>query len=139
MNAKELEIYRKLQEVCDLAKATFPKGQALRIINRCNKVQIAVKRPPRITPEMFEQAAEARDSAKAAIFAAMVAGRHIDLRDAAFFHVSQMHSQMAYIRKDIQDRRLPYVLESKWITIGDNARPIKEYWLRPVDTMEDIK
>ena len=136
MNAKELEIYRKLNEVCDLARETFPKGQALRIINRCNKVQIAVKRPPRIDPEMFDAANTKRECARAAIFRAMVNGMHVDLRDAPFFEVSQMHTQMTFIRKDIQDRRLPYVLESKWITIGDNSRPIKEYWLRPLDTME---
>lgn len=68
MNAKELEIYRKLNEVCDLARETFPKGQALRIINRCNKVQVAVKRPPRIEPEMFDAANTKRECARAAIF-----------------------------------------------------------------------
>lgn len=132
----ELEIYRKLQEVRDLARENFPKGQALRIINRCDKVGIAVKRPPRITPEMFDDAAEKRESARRAIFNAMAAGMHVDLRDAAFFKVSQMHTQIHLIRKDIADRRLPYVLESKWISIGENSRPVKEYWLRPLDIID---
>lgn len=136
MNTFEQAIYKRLQEVRDLARENFPKGQALRIINRCDKVGIAVKRPPRISPEMFDDAAEKRESARQAIFNAMAAGMHVDLRDAAFFQVSQMHTQMHLIRKDIKDRRLPYVLESKWISIGENSRPVKEYWLRPVDVLD---
>lgn len=70
-----------------------------------------------------------RYNGKKAIFNAMVQGRHISLENSMEFAISQMHSQMCYIRKDIEDKNLPYVLRSKWIASGKFGKRIKEYWL----------
>lgn len=126
-------IDQKLNEIRAFAKANLPKGEYLRISNRCNAVSLAAHKAARIFPEDFENASKARECKRQAIFNAMLNGRHIDLRDSQEFEVSQMHTMMTFIRQDIANRRLPLVLESKWITIGDSRRPIKEYWLETVD------
>ena len=78
-----------------------------------------------------------RYNAKKAIFTAMTNGRHISLLDSMEFQVSQMHTTICNIRKDIDQKNLPYVLMDRWITTR-NDKKIKEYWLeaRPVQPNE---
>lgn len=130
------EINRRLAEIRKIAKANLPKGHALRIMNKCDRVAVAVKHGPRITPDLFEAAEEKRECARAAILHALIEGQHITLADSAAFQVSQMHTQMCFIRKDIENKGLPYRLESKWVTIGKKSRPVKEYWFEAKEVEE---
>lgn len=67
--------------------------------------------------------------AKKAVFAALMAGRRVDLTMAAEFQVSQMHTAIAQIRRDIWRKDLPYVLCDEWLRPTDGSRPYKQYWL----------
>lgn len=70
-----------------------------------------------------------RYNAKKAIFEAMTQGRHISLEDSQEFAVSQMHTTICYIRKDIEEKSLPYEMKDRWIESGKYRKKIKEYWL----------
>lgn len=67
--------------------------------------------------------------AKKAIFQAMVEGRRISFLDAHEFEVSEMHTQMHCIRKDIEDHNLPYILKDEWMEFGKHGKKCKKYWL----------
>lgn len=73
-----------------------------------------------------------RYNAKRAIFNAMVAGRRISLLNSEEFMVSQMHTQICSIRRDIQKKNLPYVMRDRWVEMGSSNKNIKEYWLERV-------
>lgn len=68
--------------------------------------------------------------AKVAIFNAMVSGRYISFLDSAEFEVSEMHTQMCQIRKDIEKKNLPYELKSAWRSFGTHGKQCKYYWLQ---------
>ena len=70
-----------------------------------------------------------RYNAKQAIYEAMTQGRHISLEDSLEFAVSQMHTTICFIRKDLQKKSLPYVMKDRWIDSGKYRKKIKEYWL----------
>lgn len=70
-----------------------------------------------------------RYNAKKAIFEAMTQGRHISLLDSMEFAVSQMHTTICFIRKDIEEKNLPYEMKDRWIECGQYRKKIKEYWL----------
>ena len=67
--------------------------------------------------------------AKKAVFAALMAGRRVDLTMAAEFHVSQMHTAIAQIRRDISSKHLDLILCDEWLRPEDGRRPYKQYWL----------
>lgn len=67
--------------------------------------------------------------AKKAVFAALMAGRRVDLTMAAEFHVSQMHTAIAQIRRDISSKHLDLILCDEWFRPDDGRRPYKQYWL----------
>lgn len=67
--------------------------------------------------------------AKKAIFNAMKDGRHISLLDSREFEVSQMHTQITFIRNEIREKNLPYVLRDEWIPFGTHGKRCKSYWL----------
>lgn len=67
--------------------------------------------------------------AKKAVFAALMAGRRVDLTMAAEFHVSQMHTAIAQIRRDISSKHLDFILCDEWLRPDDGRRPYKQYWL----------
>ena len=66
---------------------------------------------------------------KKAVFAALMAGRRVDLTMAAEFHVSQMHTAIAQIRRDISSKHLDLILCDEWLRPNDGRRPYKQYWL----------
>ena len=74
-----------------------------------------------------DMAAQAR--AKKAVFQAMMEGRRVDLTMAERFQVSQMHTAISQIRKDITKKNLPVILCDEWFRPGDGQRPFKKYWL----------
>lgn len=67
--------------------------------------------------------------AKKAVFAALMAGRRVDLTMAAEFKVSQMHTAIAQIRRDISSKHLDFILCDEWLRPDDGRRPYKQYWL----------
>lgn len=70
-----------------------------------------------------------RYNAKRAIFNALKDGRHISFLDSKEFEVSEMHTQITFIRKEIRDKNLPYVLKDEWMTFGPYNKRCKRYWL----------
>ena len=72
--------------------------------------------------------------AKKAIFEAMLGGRKISLLDSVEFEVSQMHTQISSIRKDIEDKNLPWVLKDEWMEFGNHGKKCKRYWLENKST-----
>lgn len=115
----------------EIRRATddLPEGKQRLILNRVNRLAMVVKKSPEqditLIGETHEQIAE-RESAKMAIFQAMCNGREITLEDSKEFRVSQMHSQMCYIRKMIQKKNLPFSLEGRWVETR-NGKRIKAY------------
>lgn len=67
--------------------------------------------------------------AKKAVFAALMAGRRVDLTMAAEFQVSQMHTAIAQIRRDIYRKHPDLILCDEWLRPDDGRRPYKQYWL----------
>ena len=66
---------------------------------------------------------------KKAVFAALMAGRRVDLTMAAEFQVSQMHTAIAHIRRDISRKHPELILCDEWLRPDDGRRPYKQYWL----------
>lgn len=79
-----------------------------------------------------------RYSAQKAIFAALRKGRRISLLDSHEFNVSEMHTQICCIRKNIREKNMPYELKSEWIFVGEGKRRIKEYWLEATRTLDTL-
>lgn len=77
-----------------------------------------------------QQDFEAQAKAKKAVFEALLAGQRVDLTRSAEFRISQMHTTIAKIRRDITSKGLPYQLCDEWFRPVD-GRPYKQYWLVP--------
>lgn len=67
--------------------------------------------------------------AKKAVFDAMCNGRRISFLDSREFEVSEMHTTIHFIRREIEDKKLPFELKDRWITFGKHNKRCKEYWL----------
>lgn len=72
-------------------------------------------------------AAQAR--AKKAVFMALMAGRHVDLTCSEEFQLSQFHTAISQIRRDIVRKHPNLELCDEWVRKGDGSRPYKSYWL----------
>lgn len=72
-------------------------------------------------------AAQAR--AKKAVFLALMAGRRVDLTMAEQFQLSQMHTAIAQIRKDIDRKHPDLQLCDEWVRPAEGVRPYKQYWI----------
>lgn len=70
-----------------------------------------------------------RYNAKKAIFEAMCKGRKVSFLDSIEFEVSEFHTQICSIRKDIESKSLPWELKDRWISFGRHGKKCKEYWL----------
>ena len=139
------------EEVAGLRKlaAYLPAGKARALLNKCGKIeryaskaQAMVDAPtgslfpsPEALPkyEPTNEDIAARESRNKAIFAALLAGRRISLENAAEFKVSQMHTQIAVIRRKIEDQRLPYTLCAQEKRPDPKRRGYNEYYLIPKD------
>lgn len=71
---------------------------------------------------------EVQAKAKKAVFQALLAGQRVDLTRSAEFQLSQMHTAIAQIRRDITRQGLPYQLCDEWFR-PEGGRPYKQYWL----------
>lgn len=142
---------RILEEVDGLRKlaAFLPSGKANALLNKCDRITLLSRKaqalvdapvgslfPQPMAQRRYEPTNEdikARYCARKAIFQALMAGRVISLEDSAEFRVSQMHTQMAGIRREIQDKGLPYVLCAREKRPDPSRRGFNEYYLIPKD------
>lgn len=124
-------IWKVLAEIKDLSK-DLPQGKRNQISNRCDKISSTIKKMKVMntseTKQTQRQIAD-RYIAKKAIFDAMMNGRRISFLDSAEFEVSEMHTQMHCIRKDIEEKNLPVVLKDDWMEFGKHGKKCKRYWL----------
>lgn len=139
------------EELAGIRKAAeaLPPGKKNAVLNKCAKLSLYAQKAQRQLEAPHyrranydartqeDMAAQAR--AKKAVFQAMVGGRHVDLTMADEFQVSQMHTAISQIRKDIYKKNLPYYLCDEWVRPGEGARPYKRYWLedKPQEGQKD--
>lgn len=74
----------------------------------------------------------AQEKCKKAVFEAMLNGRHVDLRNSHEFRVSQMHTTIHKIRRDIERKHPDLVLCDEWLRL-EGTRPFKSYWIERLD------
>lgn len=124
-----IRIMREIQQ----AAQGLPSGKKHPIINRCSKAIMIINKKTNttmVTEDNFtsQQIAD-RYNAKKAIFEAMTQGRKISFLDSREFEVSEMHTIICQIRKDIDSKSLPWELKDQWISFGRHGKRCKEYWL----------
>lgn len=131
MRSKHTEtMLRMTREIQDLAK-NLPPGKGHQIMNRCSKINLLIRKSKDTNTEdnfTSQQIAE-RYNAKKAIFEAMCQGRKVSFLDSREFEVSEFHTTICQIRKDINSKSLPWDLKDRWITFGKHGKRCKEYWL----------
>ena len=130
MIAKYTEtMLRMTREIQKLAR-DLPPGKRHQIINRCSKINVLISKKNTYMDKHQQTSRQIADryNARKAIYEAMTKGRHITLEDSMEFAVSQMHTTICFIRKNIEAKSLPYVMKDRW-TDSRNGKKIKEYWL----------
>lgn len=132
MKAKHHESLFKLADEISHLVSELPAGTKHPIQNRCSKIKVITKKvfnnmetEANLTSEQIAD----RYIAKKAIFEAMTQGRRLSLLDSREFDVSQFHTTICDIRKEIEDKNLPWDLKNQWITFGKRGKRCKEYWL----------
>ena len=141
------QLYQSIDALRKEAAAALPKGEARRINNFADKIAVSLKRyerrrdraqaePVPVEDMMTAQQIADRYIAKQAIFQALVEGRRLSLLNSKEFKVSEMHTQIHCIRRDIEDHNLPYTLRDAWITCGLAGKRCKEYWLEDKEGAE---
>ena len=121
---------RLTREIQDLAK-DLPPGKGHQIFNRCSKINVIIKKTKdmNIEDNFTSQQIADRYNAKKAVFEAMCQGRKLSFLDSREFEVSEFHTIICQIRKDIDSKNLPWDLKDRWITFGKHGKRRKEYWL----------
>lgn len=121
---------RLTREIQDLAK-DLPPGKGHQIFNRCSKINVIIKKTKdmNIEDNFTSQQIADRYNAKKAVFEAMCQGRKLSFLDSREFEVSEFHTTICQIRKDIDSKNLPWDLKDRWITFGKHGKRCKEYWL----------
>ena len=125
-------LVRILREIQDIAQG-LPPGKKHPIFNRCNKAIMIIKKKSKRTmateDNFTSQQIADRYNAKKAIFEAMTQGRKVSFLDSREFEVSEFHTTICKIRKDIDSKSLPWELKDQWISFGRHGKRCKEYWL----------
>lgn len=134
--SEELDGLRKLA-------AFLPAGKANALLNKCarigqyaSKAQAMVDSPVGTLFPASHAAYDARTQddiaqqakAKKAVFQALCGGRKIDLTNGPEFRVSQMHTTITQIRRDIERKHPDLVLCDEWVR-PEGKRPYKRYWI----------
>lgn len=121
---------RLTREIQDLAK-DLPPGKGHQIFNRCSKINVIIKKTKdmNIEDNFTSQQIADRYNDKKAVFEAMCQGRKLSFLDSREFEVSEFHTTICQIRKDIDSKNLPWDLKDRWITFGKHGKRCKEYWL----------
>ena len=128
----------ELAGIRKIAEKFLPLGARNAVMNKCSKLsRYAQKAAAQLERGHYRTAAydartnediAAQARCKKAVFEAMLAGRHVDLRNAAEFHVSQMHTAIAQIRRDIDRKHPDLLLCDEWVRL-EGTRPFKSYWI----------
>ena len=128
----------ELAGIRKIAEKYLPLGARNAVLNKCSKLSLYSKKAAaQLQRGHYRTAAydartnediAAQARCKKAVFEAMLAGRHVDLRNAQEFHVSQMHTAIAQIRRDIDRKHPDLVLCDEWVRL-EGTRPFKSYWL----------
>ena len=117
------------REIHDLAR-DLPPGKRHQIMNRCSKINLLIRKSKDMTEDnLTSQQIADRYNAKKAIFEAMTKGRKVSFLDSREFEVSEFHTTICKIRKDIDSKSLPWELKDQWISFGRYGKRCKEYWL----------
>lgn len=131
MKAKHTDnILRIAREIQEIAKGLAP-GKRHQIQNRCSRISVLTRKTKDMNTEdnfTSRQIAD-RYNAKKAVFEAMTQGRKVSFLDSREFEVSEMHTIICKIRKDIDSKSLPWELKDQWISFGRHGKRCKEYWL----------
>lgn len=131
MKAKHTDnILRLARVIQEIAKGLAP-GKRHQIQNRCSRISVLTRKTKDMNTEdnfTSRQIAD-RYNAKKAVFEAMTQGRKVSFLDSREFEVSEMHTIICKIRKDIDSKSLPWDLKDRWITFGKHGKRCKEYWL----------
>ena len=131
MKAKHTDnILRLAREIQEIAKGLAP-GKRHQIQNRCSRISVLTRKTKDMNTEdnFTSQRIADRYNAKKAIFEAMTQGRKVSFLDSREFEVSEMHTIICKIRKDIDSKSLPWELKDQWISFGRHGKRCKEYWL----------
>ena len=131
MKAKHTDnILRLAREIQEIAKGLAP-GKRHQIQNRCSKISVITRKTKDMNTEdnFTSQQIADRYNAKKAIFEAMTKGRKVSFLDSREFEVSEFHTTICKIRKDIDSKSLPWELKDQWISFGRHGKRCKEYWL----------
>lgn len=124
------------------AVSQLPSGQRTFIENKLDRISSQTKRairkgawkPDEPVSESYTptnaQIAD-RYNAQKAVMQAMIGGRKISFLDSDEFEVSQMHTTITKIRRDIEKRKLPYILCDEVFHFGEKNKPAKKYWMIP--------
>ena len=131
MRAKYTEtMLRMTREIKKLAR-DLPPGKGHQIMNRCSRINVLIRKTTDMDIEdnfTSRQIAD-RYNAKKAVFEAMCQGRKVSFLDSREFEVSEFHTTICKIRKDIDSKSLPWELKDRWISFGKYGKRCKEYWL----------
>ena len=130
MNAQAQEALRTIREA---AKA-LPSGKCNQVINRCNRIELILKRTPeadtRTPAQQVDQIVEQYNTAQR-IVAALLSGRVLSQRDSKEFKTTAFHSRICDARRILARRYPEYILRSRYTDNMETiaGRPFKIYWL----------
>ena len=130
MNAQASEALAAIRT----AAAYLPAGKRNQVINRCNRIELILKRTPeadtRTPAEQVDQIVEQYNTAQR-IVAALLSGRVLSQRDSKEFKTTAFHSRIADARRILSRQYPQYILRSRYTDNQETiaGRPFKLYWL----------
>lgn len=131
MRPKHKESILRLAREIQVLARDLPSCKGHQIMNRCSKIilRIRIIKDMNTEDNFTSQQIADRYNAKKAVFGAMCQGRKVSCLDSREFEVSEFHTTICKIRKDIDSKNLPWDLKDRWITFGKHGKRCKEYWL----------
>ena len=118
------------------AAAALPMGKRTQVLNRCNRIDLILRRHPsgevdnRTDAEKVDQIVDNYNTARR-IVAALLAGRTLSHRDSAEFKTTEFHTRICYARKILASQYPQYTLCSRYTDKEETGagRPFKIYWI----------
>lgn len=135
---EEVEGLRKLAAYLPAGKANALNNKCGKIIKYAKKAQAMVDAPEgNLFPQPVNARYDARDEVdmantakkRGALFAALLEGRIMSLENANEIGTTAFATLMSQVRKDIEQRNLPYHLCDEWVYPGEGRSKYKKYWL----------
>ena len=138
MNAQATEALAVIRQ----AAAALPIGKRNQVLNRCNRIDLILRRVPsgevdnRTDAEKVDQIVDNYNTAQR-IIAALISGRVLSQRNAAEFKTIVWHSRMHDVRRILARQYPQYVLCSRFTDDRTAAgRPYKLYWIEQTPIAE---